>query len=155
MRRVVACCLMVVAGLLVVPAVASASPRSGLEHFTLTRVDNRPGAILARGAFFASGIDYQKGNTDLAVFAHGAFSIHHPNGGVSVKLNPKTCLLTVSLSGGYTINNGYGRFLGIHGYGIYRGDVTGVVPRQRNGSCSNRPPFSTVTRITAVGPVTF
>ena len=62
-------------------------------------MDNRAGAILARGAFFASGIDYGKGNTELAVFAHGAFSIHHPNGSVTVQLNPKTCLVTVSFSG--------------------------------------------------------
>jgi hypothetical protein len=148
-------CLAAMAGLLVAPAVASATPRSGVEHLVLTRVDNRPGAILARGAFYASGVDYEQDHTDLAVFAHGAFSIHHPNGAVSATVNPKTCVLRVAFSGGYTINNGYGRFRRIEGFGVYRGDLTGVVPRRSNGTCSDRPPLSTVTRITAEGPVSF
>jgi hypothetical protein len=155
MRRVMACCLVAVAGLFAAPAVALASPPSGLEHFVLTRVDNQPGAILARGAFWASGVEYGRANTDLAVFAHGAFSIHHPNGSVTVRLNPVTCLVTVSFSGTYQINNGYGRFKGIQGFGLYHGNSVGVAPRNATGTCSHRPPLSTTTRILAEGPVTF
>jgi hypothetical protein len=143
------------AGLVVAPAVASASPTSGIEHFQLTEVNNSPGAILARGVFTASGIDYERNNTALAVFPDGAFTIHHPGGTATFTINPRTCLLTGTITGAYTINNGYGRYQGIQGSGTYLAKVTGVVSRNPNGTCGHGQPFSTVTRIAAHGPISF
>jgi hypothetical protein len=139
------------------PAVASASPSSGIEHFQLTQVDNQPGAILARGVFTASGVDYSKSNRDLAVFSNGAFTIVHPQSESTstFTINPKTCLATFTFSGPYTVTNGFGAYQGIKGSGTYHGHSTGVVPRNPNGTCSHQEPFSTVTRITAEGPVSF
>jgi hypothetical protein len=155
MRRLVACALLALAGVVVAPAMASASPTSGIEHFQLTQVNNNPGAIIARGVFTASGVDYQRNNTDLAVFSDGAFSIHHPGGTATFTINPKTCLATFTFSGAYTINNGFGRYQGIKGSGTYLGHSTGVVPRNPNGTCSHGQPFSSVTRISAKGPISF
>jgi hypothetical protein len=155
MRRLLACAVVALAGFVVAPAVASASPTSGIEHFQLTAVNNNPGAILARGVFTASGVDYARHNTDLAVFSDGAFSIHHPGGTVSITVNPKTCLATFTFSGAYTINDGFGRYQGITGSGTYLGHSIGVVPRNPDGTCSHRPPFSSVTRISAEGPISF
>ncbi len=156
MKRLLACAFVAFAGLVVAPAVASASATSGTEHFQLTEVNNSPGAILARGVFTASGIDYSKNNTSLEVFADGAFTIHHPGGTQTPPtINPKTCLATFTITGAYTINNGYGRYQGIKGSGTYVARVTGVLPRKPNGTCGFGEPFSTVTRIAAHGPISF
>ncbi len=156
MKRLLACAFVAFAGLVVAPALASASPTSGTEHFQLTEANNTPGAILARGVFTASGVDYSKNNTSLEVFADGAFTIHHPGGNFSFTINPRTCLAKITITGSYTINNGYGRYQGIKGSGTYVANETGVVPRKANGTCSQRgEPFGTVTHITAHGPISF
>jgi hypothetical protein len=139
-----------------VPSLASASPTSGTERFQLTTVNSQPGFILAKGVFTASGVDYAKGNRDLAVFDTGAFTIHHPGGIATLHLNPRTCQVVIDLSGSYTISNGYGAYQGIAGSGTYTGTVTGVLPRNPNGTCNvQAQPFSTVTRVFANGPVSF
>jgi hypothetical protein len=156
MKRVLLGSLVGLAGLVVAPAIASASPTSGTEHFQLTAVNDQPGAIVARGVFTASGIDYPKSNRDLAVFSDGAFTIHHPGGTNNFSVNQRTCLVTFTFTGSYTINNGYGRFQGITGSGTYSGRETGVLPRNANGTCDLKSqPFSTVQRIDAHGPVSF
>ena len=73
MKRVLFGSLAGLVSLVVAPVMASASPTSGTEHFQLTAVNDQPGAIMARGVFTASGIDYSKSNRDLAVFSDGAF----------------------------------------------------------------------------------
>lgn len=111
------------------PAVASASPTSGTEHVQITTVDSNPGAVLARGVFTASGIDYKKSkNADLLVFSDGAFTVHHPGGTESFTLNPKTCLVKFTSSGSYTINGGVGSYEGIAGSGAYKAAGSGVLP---------------------------
>ncbi len=121
----------------------------------MTEVNNSPGAIVARGVFTASGIDYLKNNTSLEVFADGAFTIHHPGGTTTFTVNPKTCLATFTITGAYTITNGYGRYQGIKGSGTYVAHSTGVLPRKANGTCSKGEPFGTVTHIAAHGPISF
>jgi hypothetical protein len=158
MRRIVLFAALLFAGLLAVPSAASATPGSGTEHFELTGVNNDPFFILATGVFTASGIEYTSAagaSPFLAVFSDGTFLIHAPGGTFTTTVNPRTCLETSRFSGGYTINDGFGAFQGIRGSGTYLGHTTGVVPRNPNGTCSNGPPFSTVTRIFAKGPISF
>lgn len=154
MRRFLVFCVLGLAGLVVFPTVAFAATKSGVEHFRLTSVNNRPGALLAQGVLTASGKDYPEPDKDLAVFPGGAFTIDH-SGSATVTVNPKTCLATISLSGLYRLEDGYGKFKGIQGFGIYRGTTTGVVPRAADGTCSHRQPFSTVTTVSAIGPLAF
>jgi hypothetical protein len=139
------------------PSVASASPTSGTEHVQITSVNNQPGAVVARGVFNAGGIDYQKGNNaDLLVFPNGAFTVHHPGGSGSFSLNPKTCVVKGTFTGSYTIKGGVGAFEGIGGSGTYVGKLTGVVPRNPNGTCNGRAePVSSVNKTSASGPLFF
>ena len=141
------------------PATASASAASGTEHIQITTTNNDPGAVLARGVFTASGIDYPKTHSaDLFVFPTGAFTVHHPGGSATFALNPTTCLLKFTFTGSYKLNGGVGAFQGMTGSGTYKGVETGVLPRNPNGTCDeqkNAQPFSTVSRVTASGPVSF
>lgn len=151
--------LMAAAGIAIVPAVAWASPTSGTEHIQITTVDSNPGAVLARGVFTASGTDYPKGrNTDLFVFSDGAFMVRHLISNQTFTLNPKTCLVKGSFTGSYTLNKGVGRYQGITGSGTFKGSETAVVPRNPNGTCNEKnsaQPFSSVTHISATGPLSF
>ena len=159
MRKLVLAGLLLMAGAVLMTGVASASPTSGVEHFQITTVNDNPGGVLARGVFTASGTDYPKtGHTDLFVFADGAFTVHHPGGSESFSLNPQTCLVKITLSGSYSVKGGVGRYQGITGSGTYTGTVTGVLPRNPNGTCDtkkNAQPFSTVQHISAKGPLSF
>jgi hypothetical protein len=141
------------------PEVASASSTSGTEHIQITTTNNNPGAVLARGVFTASGIDYPKsGDTDLFVFPTGAFTVHHPGGSAKFSLNPKTCLLRFNFAGSYTLKSGVGDYRGISGSGTYKGVETGVLPRKPNGTCNeskHAQPFSSVSHISASGPLSF
>jgi hypothetical protein len=145
----------VVAGIAMTPSIASATPKGGTEHFRLTFTSQTgPGPIFAQGAFHDAGTDYQGSKTDLAVFPGGTFSIHHPGGNFSFKLNPRTCVARVSGTGDYTINRGYGTYQGIKGSGSYT--LTGKVAlnRKPNDTCG-RQTVTEVETIVASGPVTF
>jgi hypothetical protein len=157
LRRVIGSAVLVVAVLVGLPAAvaSAANSTSGVEHFQVVRVDHRPGVILAQGVFNGRGIDYPRRSADLVVFRHGAFTIDHPNGSVTRQMDPRTCRVTISFSGTYQIDNGFGRFTGIEGFGFYQGSTVGTRPRNANGTCSDRPLFSKVTRISAVGPLSF
>jgi hypothetical protein len=147
--------MVVIAGSVWAPSIASASPSGGTEHFHLTFTSQSgPGPIFASGAFNAAGTDYQGSKTDLAVFPDGAFSIHHPGGTFSFTLNPKTCVATLSGSGDYTINQGYGVYQGIKGSGSYT--LTGklALNRKANGTCGQQT-VAEIEHIAAGGPVSF
>jgi hypothetical protein len=158
MRRALVCCLIALTGALIAPAVASAgsaSPKSGLEHLEVTAVDKNPAVVVASGVFGGAGVEYARAAGDLVVFRGGGFSIYPLGASASTTIDPRTCLVTISLSGLYTIGNGFGVYKGILGvFGVYRGTTVGVASRHANGTCSNSPPYSTVTRISALGPIT-
>jgi hypothetical protein len=150
-------------GLLAFPAFASASTVSGTEHFRIvstSTAENAPSSIVARGAFTAGGTDFPGNNKDLAVFAEGAFTIHHPEADstFSDNLNSKTSVDHVTGTGTYTLGQGYGAYGKIKGSGTY--DFRGVItlPRNPNGTCntsSSAQPTASQTVITASGPVSF
>jgi hypothetical protein len=149
--------------LLAIPSFASASTVSGTEHFRIvstSTAENAPSSIVARGVFTAGGTDFPGNNKDLAVFADGAFTIHHPEADstFSDNLNSKTCVDHVTGSGTYTLGQGYGAYAKIKGSGTY--DFRGVftLPRNPNGTCntsSSAQPTASQTVITANGPVSF
>jgi hypothetical protein len=109
--------------------------------------------------FTASGIDYPKGkNTDLFVFSDGAFTVRHMVSSQTFTLNPKTCLAKGALAGSYTLKAGVGGYQGITGSGTFKGLETFVLPRNANGTCDEKnsaQPLSSVTRISASGPISF
>ncbi len=158
-RLILSAGLIALGTIAVLPAVASASPTSGTERIQITTVNSNPGAVLARGVFTASGIDYPKAkNADLFVFSGGAFSVHHVVSSETFTLNPKTCLAKGDLAGSYSLKGGVGVYQGITGSGTFKGVDTFVLPRNANGTCdesNSAQPVSSVTRISASGPLSF
>jgi hypothetical protein len=159
MRRLLLMTALVVAMLSASPALASATPSRGIEHFKIVAVNDQPGSIIARGVFTAGGTDYSRNNKDLFVFPGGAFTAHHPSSEQTVvtqQFNPNTCAFKVVITGPYTLNNGYGAYQGISGSGTYVVTVTGVGPRKANGQCApNAQPVTQTSTIVASGPVSF
>jgi hypothetical protein len=159
MRKLLLASALFVAVLCVSPALASASPSSGIEHFKIVSVDNQPGAVFARGVFNAGGTDFSRPNRDLFVFTGGALTAQHPSSKQTVlsqTFNMKTCALKLVITGPYTLGNGYGAYQGISGSGTYVVTVTAVAPRKANGQCApNAPPITQVSTVVASGPVSF
>ncbi len=159
MRKLLLVTALVVAVLTVSPALASASPSSGIEHFKIVTVNNQPGAVFAHGVFNAGGTDYSRTNRDLFVFPNGAFTARHPSSQstvVSQSSNPNTCAFTIVITGPYTLTNGYGAYQGISGSGTYVVTVHGIAPRKANGQCApNAPPVTQTSTVLASGPVSF
>jgi hypothetical protein len=140
--------------------VAMAAPTSGTEHFRLVTTSlTGPDSIVARGVFTAGGTDYPGSHsTDLASFSNGAFLIHHPGGSSTGQVNPKTCVLTLTGSGNYTLNHGYGVYSGLTGSGTYTFKAIGTFPRNPNGTCDtsrSAQPTALQETILANGPVSF
>jgi hypothetical protein len=150
--------VMASAAALASPALASASPSNGIEHFSIVSANNQPGSIIAKGVFNAGGTDYPGNSSDLASFPGGAFTIHHPGGSFTFSVSPKTCLARESGSGDFSLNRGYGVYAGIKGSGTYvfKGEAT--FPRLPNGTCDlsrSAQPTSQQQQITASGSVSF
>jgi hypothetical protein len=160
-KVLVACgiAVMASAAALTSPALASASPNSGIEHFRIISVNNQSsGSIIAKGLFNAGGTDYSGKSSDLASFPGGAFTIHHPGGSFTFSVNPKTCLARETGTGDYSLSRGYGVYAGIKGSGtfVFKGEAT--YPRLPNGTCDlsrSAQPTSQQQVITANGPVSF
>jgi len=94
---------------LAVPAGASpaAGPAvSGTEHFqsVSTSATSRTIDIVAFGVFTAPGVGhFINSTTDRWVFPAGTFKVRHSKGTGTPKLNPKTCLFTLSAHGTFKI----------------------------------------------------
>jgi hypothetical protein len=157
-RRSFVAALVGLSGLVGWTAVASASPSSGTEHIRIVNTSfSGPGSIIARGAFNAGGTDYPGGHTDLASFSNGAFSIRH-RGASMGRVNPKTCVLTLTGSGKFTLNHGYGAYSGLNGSGTYTFKAIGTFPRNPNGTCDTSgsvQPTTLQQTIVANGSVSF
>jgi hypothetical protein len=140
-------------------AAASAAPHtaraSGTEQFQImtTSATSSTSSIIARGVFTAGGVDHSGNKVDTAVFSNGSFKIAHSKGTGSQSFNPKTCLMTISLHGTYTLSGGTGAYAGISGSGKYRVSILAVGARS-GGKCSKtKPPVAFQQLIKASGPV--
>ena len=125
------------------PAAAASAASGGTEHFTFVTAGadpaNRPGPIIATGAFNAVGTDYQGDAVDRVVFPHGTFKLDHsqPGGTINFSFNPITCIETLhGNSLPFTITDGTGAFTGISGSGTSNITVVAVRGRNRDGSCT-------------------
>jgi hypothetical protein len=144
----------VVAGLTAASAAAPAG--SGTEHFQImtTSVTSNP-AVIAYGAFTGAAVDHQHEaiNKDTLTFPTGNLTISHSPGTGTHTLNPKTCLLTVSEHGTYTLGEGTGAYAGISGDGTYTLSIREIAARSE-GSCSmTAKPVAFQSIINAQGPV--
>ena len=128
----------------------------GTEHFTLVFTSQTgAGSIFASGAFNAGGTDYQGHGTDQAVFADGAFKIHH--GGIkgTFRFDQKTCTGHQGGSGAYTLGGGYGAYAKIKGSGTAHLNGTIATGRNANGTCNFHDITGYSLIVHASGPVSF
>jgi hypothetical protein len=139
---------------------ASATPRttfavSGTEHFQAVTASATSSTqpVIAYGVFTAGGTDHQGSKVDTFVFPTGSFKVTHSKGAGTVKVNPKTCLVTASLHGTITISGGTGAYAGISGHGTYQASVL-AIDAQPGGKCSQTmPPITYEQTIKASGPI--
>ena len=139
----------VAAGAIAVSGVAVASAAShtarpaasGTEQFQLmnTSPTSSKSSIIARGVFTGGGIDKSGAKVDTVVFPNGTFKITHGKGTGTQHFNPKTCLLTVSQTGPYTLSGGTGAYAGISGSGTYQLSILAVGARS-GGTCTKTVP---------------
>jgi hypothetical protein len=145
---------------LAVPAGAApaAGPAvSGTEHFqavSTSAAATRQGAIFF-GVFTTAGVDHITGFlTDTFVFPAGTFKLKHSMGTGTQKLNPKTCLFTLSMHGNYRIFGGTGKYAGIRGRGTYQIHVLAITARSAGKCTMTKPPVAFQRILKAFGPVT-
>lgn len=160
-RRIVAVAVTVSAALsaLAAPA-ASAAPAArtapAQEYFFIaTSAANRQ-TVIAHGAFVAAGPDVSAGDHDVLHFAGGTLSITHPDNKAHqrFKVDPKTCFVTSTTTGTYTLGHGTGRYARVTGHGSYLVVAQGILARTKSGTCNlNVAPASEVGYVTASGPV--
>jgi hypothetical protein len=138
---------------LAVPAGAGARPAvSGTEHFQAmtTSATSSTQGVIAYGVFTAAGIDHKGNKVDTFVFPTGTFKVAH-KGKTTIKVNPKTCLVTGSESATITISGGTGAYKGISGAGTAQVSILGIAATS-GGKCTlKKPPvaFQQVIKATA------
>jgi hypothetical protein len=137
-------------------AAASAAPAApGTEHFQA--VSAAPASdttsVIFTGAFTAGGVANVGRTTGTFKLPGGTLTISHSRGTGKQTFNPRTCLLTVSRDGTYTLGHGTGKYAGISGHGTYRLHTL-AIGRKAHGKCSQAlPPAVFQQIINASGPV--
>jgi hypothetical protein len=128
---------------------ASASPSpsaSGTEQFYLstTSATATTMPVIAAGVFTAAGVDHAGNSVDTLKFANGSFQIIHPGPGTGhPKFNPKTCFVTFTGTGKFTLGHGTGAYKGISGSGKVAVTFVAIGARTHSGACSkNAPPVA-------------
>ena len=142
-------------------AAASAAPHtaraaaSGTEQFQImsTSGTSSTSSIIARGVFTAGGVAHNGSKAGTVVFPKGTFKIAHSKGTGTQNFNPKTCLLTVSEKGTYTLSGGTGAYAGISGHGSYQLSILAVAARSGGKCAKTAPPAAYQQVIRASGPV--
>lgn len=144
----------VVSGLTV--ASAAAPSVAATEHFQImtTSATSNP-RVIAHGVFTGAAVDHQHEaiNTDTFTFTGGSFKIKHSPGHGKQSFNPKTCLLTVSEHGTYTLSAGTGRYAGIGGHGTFKLSILEIAARSKGRCSMTKKPVAFQSLINAQGPV--
>jgi hypothetical protein len=152
----------VAAGAIAVSGVAAATAGThpavtGTESFQImsTSATASTSSFLAHGTVFtAGGVDHPGNTTDTITFSNGSFKVTHSKGTGTQSLNPKTCLLTISLKGTYTLGGGTGAYAKLSGSGTYKLSILAIAQKS-GGVCSKTLPPSTFQQvIQASGPAT-
>jgi hypothetical protein len=136
---------------------ASAAP-GGIqtEHlrFMNTMATSARISVIATGGFTAGGYVIPAAVTDTAVFPGGTFKLRHVTQHVKAGGNPRTCLLTETLRGTFTIGHGTGKYAGIRGSGTFVTSIAAVTTKDHTGQCTHvRAPATYQEVTTASGTV--
>lgn len=90
---------------------------------------------------------------DTLVFSNGSFKVAHSKGIGTPKLNPKTCLLTISQRGTIALSGGTGAYEGIRGKGTYQFNELAILARSGGKCTMKKPPTSAQVLIKATASV--
>ena len=135
-------------------APAASTARTVNDHIqimTTSATSNTLGAIETGSVFTGAGVDHSGNNVDTLVFPGGTYKTRHGSGTGTQTLNPKTCLLRVSLHGTDTTYGGTGKFRGISGTGTWQASVLAIFPRSAGKCATSRVPLAFQQIITGSG----
>lgn len=104
--------------------------------------------------FTAGGVDHMGSKVDTLVFPNGSFKIAHSRGTGRPKLNPKTCLLTLTLRGTIALSGGTGAYKGIKGKGTYQYNELAILAKSGGKCTMKKPPTAYQVIIKASAAVT-
>jgi len=138
-----------------VTGAVAASASTMTEHFSIvsTSATSNVRSVIATGAFTAGGTDISGNTVDKMQFPGGNLTVTH-KGPVKVTTNPKTCLVTETGTGTYSVSGGTGIYRGISGSGTFKLSVMLVEGRSSGGKCSmNVKPAAFQFMVDASGPV--
>jgi hypothetical protein len=112
-------------------------------------------SAIETGAFTGAGVDYSGSTVDTLVFPAGTYKAWHGTGTGTQTLNPRTCLLTVSLHGTDRAYDGTGKFRGISGRGTWQASVLAIYPRSGGKCATGKVPLAFQEIITGSGVTRF
>ena len=118
---------------------------------TTSATSNTLGAIETGSVFTGAGVDHSGNTVDTLVFPAGTYKTRHGAGTGTQTLNPKTCLLRVSLHGTDTTFGGTGKFRGISGHGTWQASVLAVYARSAGKCSTTKVPLAFQEIITGSG----
>jgi hypothetical protein len=132
-------------------ATASASPggaRTEQLRIMNTKATSARLSVIATGAFTSGGYVIPAAATDIVVFPSGTFQLRHVTHHVTAGGNPRTCLLTETLRGTFTIGHGTGKYVGIRGSGKFVTSIVAVTTKNHAGRCTHVNAPATYQEIT-------
>ena len=134
------------------PAASTArTVNDNIQLMTTSATSNNLGAIEWGSVFTGAGVDHSGNTVDTLVFPGGTYKTRHGTGTGTQTLNPKTCLLRVSLHGTDTTYGGTGKFRGISGTGTWQASVLAIFPRSAGKCATSRVPLAFQQIITGSG----
>jgi hypothetical protein len=144
---------------LAVPAGAAPTVRSaasGTENFQImtTSATATTIPVIAYGLFTAAAVDHTGNKVDTLVFSNGSFKINHSNVPVTIKVNPKTCLLQGSGTGKVTLFGGTGAYKGISGTPVATLSILAIAAKSAGKCSQTKPPVAFQQLIKASGKIT-
>jgi hypothetical protein len=142
---------------LALPASASPAGRAApavndyIQLMTTSATSNNLGAIEYGSVYTGAGVDHSGNSVDTLVFPGGTYKTRHGAGTGTQTLNPKTCLLRVSLHGTDTTYGGTGKFRGISGTGTWEASVQAIYARSAGKCSTTKVPLAFQEIITGSG----
>ena len=144
------------------PAAAQASARpaavvSGTERFQAmsTNATASTRVVIGSGLVTAGGVDHESsdGMTETFAFPGGSFKLKVVSATSSQRVNPQSCLATITRHAQYKVAGGTGKYAGISGHGAAVAQIL-LIAAQSAGKCSlDKAPVAFEQTITATGPI--
>jgi hypothetical protein len=140
-------------------AAQAQAPRSGIEHFQAmsTNAAAASRVVVGYGLFTAAGVDHESsnGSHERFSFPGGSLKLTVTKFTNSQKIDPRTCLFTITRHVKYVLGDGTGSYTGVSGHGTGTARILGIAARSHGKCSTSAKPAAFQQIITASGPVTF